>query len=213
MARKIAHVSNANLVPSDDCVAILINREGFEAKAYWDPTGKLWTIGYGHTRTAKKGMVITKAQAFELKRQDMALFASCVLENVPVKLTQWQFDALVSFAFNFGCGGFKKTDVYKKLVKGDYAGASASFTKYNKSGGRVLGGLTKRRTMEKQLFDTGDVTLLADNVATDQALDVSNSAVSPTMQKTIAYLTVATLGSSLAWNGYQLLSRTRKSRR
>lgn len=167
--------ANANLHVTDNVIKLLVDREGFSSCAYWDNTGKLWTIGYGHTRTAaelkNKGKCITKEEAFALKKLDLLDAENCVKRTCPIALTQGQFDGLVSFTFNYGCGGFQKTGVYKEIKKANVKGASAEFPKHIKSGGKVLPGLITRRKMERSLFDTGN---LADSVAGNGSRNMEN---------------------------------------
>lgn len=66
--------------------------------------------------------------------------------------TQSQFDALVSFAFNLGVGNLKKSTLLKKFNAGDIQGAVLQFKSWNKAGGKVLAGLTRRRDAEMKLF-------------------------------------------------------------
>ena len=66
--------------------------------------------------------------------------------------TQAQFDALVSFAFNLGVGNLKKSTLLKKFNAGDVQGAALQFKSWNKAGGKVLAGLTRRREAEMKLF-------------------------------------------------------------
>lgn len=68
------------------------------------------------------------------------------------KMTQGQFDALVSFAFNLGIGALAKSTLLKKHLAGDYAGAAREFAKWKFGGGRVLPGLVKRRAAEVALY-------------------------------------------------------------
>jgi lysozyme len=75
---------------------------------------------------------------------------NCVTSGVTVELTQNQFDALVSFAYNTGCGSLAK--VAQILNTGDFAGATSKMKEYTKSGGVVLPGLVKRRAIEVNLF-------------------------------------------------------------
>ena len=125
--------------------------EGLRFKSYLCPAG-VWTIGWGHTRTAKEGQVITIEQAEKLLIADLRDFESTVNAFVKVDLTQNQFDALVSFAFNVGSGAFRGSTLLKKLNSGDYQGASEEFPRWNKADGRVSIGLQKRREKERQLF-------------------------------------------------------------
>ena len=130
---------------------LIKSHEGLRTTAYQDPVG-VWTIGYGHTGTAKPGQKITEAQAEQLLRQDVGWAQDAVRKNVKVPLTQGQFDALVSFTFNAGAGALGRSTLLKKLNAGDYAGAQAEFGKFVHAGGRVLPGLVRRRNEEAQMF-------------------------------------------------------------
>ena len=88
---------------------------------------------------------------------------------VKVPLTQGQFDALVSFAFNCGAGNLKKSSLLKKLNAGDYDGARASFDLYTRSKGKVLRGLMRRRDAEQALWGDADCVLLPQEPVTHPA--------------------------------------------
>lgn len=120
--------------------------EGLRLQAYRCPAGVL-TIGYGHTGSdVTAGMTITKEQALDLFMNDIRKFEDYVTAT-GLTLTQNQFDALVSFAFNCGAGNLRK------LVKGrDYRQIADAMLLYNKGGGKVLPGLVKRRQWEHDLF-------------------------------------------------------------
>ena len=130
---------------------LIKSHEGLRTSAYQDPVG-VWTIGYGHTGTAKPGQKINEAQAEQLLRKDVGWAEDAVRKNVKVPLTQGQFDSLVSFTFNLGAGALGKSTLLQKLNAGDYAGAQAEFGKYVHAGGRVLPGLVRRRNEEAQMF-------------------------------------------------------------
>ncbi|MGK7949886.1 MAG: lysozyme [Xenococcaceae cyanobacterium] len=105
----------------------LIKRwEGFRSNAYLCP-GNVWTIGYGHTATAKPGMVINTHQAEMLLKSDLRRFETAVDSLTHVPLNQAQFDALVSFTFNVGIGAFGKSTLLRKLNRKDYSGAANEF--------------------------------------------------------------------------------------
>lgn len=126
--------------------------EGTVLKVYKDAVG-LPTIGIGHL--IKKGeqfTTITQQQAEELLAKDLKQFEEGVSTSVKVALTQNQFDALVSFAFNLGVGNLNSSTLLKKLNAGDIQGAADQFPRWNKAGGRTLAGLTRRRLAEKELF-------------------------------------------------------------
>lgn len=125
--------------------------EGLYLEAYLCPAN-VWTIGYGHTKTAVPGMRITESEAEDLLRQDMEWVEEAVNRLVAVPLTQNQYDALCSFTFNVGAGALGKSTLLKKLNAGDYAGAANEFPRWNRGGGRVLRGLVNRRADEQALF-------------------------------------------------------------
>jgi lysozyme len=135
---------------SDNCVALVKQFEGFEAKAYKCPAG-VWTIGYGHTLNVRLNDVITEAQASTLLEEELQEYAAKVAKIVPTA-NQNQFDAMVSFAYNLGVNALGTSTLLKKHLAGDYKGAQAEFLRWNKANGRVLTGLTKRRQQESVLY-------------------------------------------------------------
>lgn len=126
--------------------------EGLYLKAYRCPAG-VPTIGYGHTAGVAMGQTVTQQQADDYLRRDVRQFERAVSRLVRVPLTQGQFDALVSFAFNLGEGALAQSTLLRLLNAGDYAGAAAQFERWNKAGGRVLPGLVRRRAAERALFE------------------------------------------------------------
>ncbi|MDE6314164.1 MAG: glycoside hydrolase family protein [Lachnospiraceae bacterium] len=131
--------------------------EGCRLQAYRDCVGVL-TIGYGHTGDVAAGQVITQQRADELMVKDLERFERGVERCVTVPLTQEQFDALVSFSYNLGTGSLQKSTLLRKLNGKDYQGAAQEFVKWNKAGGKVLAGLTRRREAEKAMFLSGKTT-------------------------------------------------------
>ena len=132
--------------------ALIRQFEGEELKAYRCSAGVL-TIGVGHTGAdVKPGMTITKAQSDALLAADLARFEKAIADAVKVPLTQNQFDACVSLAFNIGVAAFKSSTLLRLLNAGDYQGATAQFARWNKAGGKALTGLQKRRAAEAALF-------------------------------------------------------------
>lgn len=133
-------------------VDLIKSFEGLELKAYKDSVG-VTTIGYGSTGPhVSMGMTITKEQAEQLLKKDLERFERGVSDLVKVPLNQNQFDALVSFSFNLGLGNLKSSTLLKKLNASDYIGASKEFERWNRAGGKVLNGLTRRRIAERDLF-------------------------------------------------------------
>ncbi|MFC1022272.1 lysozyme [Pasteurella multocida] len=139
----------------------LIKRfEGCELTAYKDAVG-VPTIGYGHTLNVKMGQKITALEADKLLCEDVAHFEQGVMrliQEMGISVTQNQFDALVSFAFNLGLGNLRRSTLVKKLYlmkQTDTASQQAvacEFLRWNKAGGKVLLGLTRRRQAEHDLF-------------------------------------------------------------
>ena len=130
----------------------LIKRyEGCRLKAYKPvPTEKYWTIGFGHYGPdVTEGMTITQAQADAFLVEDIARFENAVNAQ-KLTLSQNQFDALVSFAYNCGVGNLAK------LCKGrSLAEIADAMLLYDKSNGKPLAGLTRRRKEERELFLSG----------------------------------------------------------
>ena len=92
-------------------LAIVKASEGLRLKAYRD-TGGVWTIGWGHTRTAREGMEIPAEKAVELLRSDLVEAEQGVSRAIGrAPTSQSQFDAMVSLAFNIGIGAFRTSTV------------------------------------------------------------------------------------------------------
>lgn len=126
--------------------------EGLKLRAYLCPA-KVWTIGYGSTGPhVTPGKVITAAQADELLQDDLDRFEKAVTRLVTVPLTQNQYDALVSFAFNVGISALERSTLLKRVNAKLFDQARAEFAKWNRAGGRPLAGLTRRRAAEAALF-------------------------------------------------------------
>lgn len=141
---------------SEKGVALIKSFEGLNLTAYKDSVG-VWTIGYGWTQPVDgkpitKGMVIKPETAERLLKTGLVSYENDVSKLVKVKLTQGQFDALVSFAYNLGTRALSTSTLLKKLNAGDYDGAADEFPRWNKAGGKELAGLTRRREAEFALF-------------------------------------------------------------
>lgn len=134
-------------------LALIKEFEGCKLQAYTDSVG-VWTIGYGCTTDVAPGMMITLAQAEQRLVDDLKHAETCVNGAVTVPLTQGEFDALVSWVFNLGCGSLRKSTLLRKLNESDYDGAAQEFLRWDKAGGKVLAGLTRRREAEAELFES-----------------------------------------------------------
>ena len=137
---------------SDAGIALTKGFEGLRLKAYQDCGGVL-TIGYGHTGPdVVEGMTIDEAQAEALLRADVQAAVDCVNRAVTTVIAQNQFDALVDFCFNVGCGGLLNSTLLRKVNAEDFAGAAAQFALWVHAGGEVVAGLVRRRKLEAEMF-------------------------------------------------------------
>lgn len=127
---------------------LLQSFEGLSLKAY--PDGPGYSIGYGH-HGAQAGQTITRAEAEALFDADVQRFENAVSLSAPA-MSQHQFDAMVSLAYNIGTGGFSGSTVLQRHRMGDYAGAADAFRMWNKSMGQVHQGLVDRRERERHVY-------------------------------------------------------------
>lgn len=131
--------------------------EGLKLTAYLCPAN-VPTIGYGTTKGLTRADVgkktITEAEATRLLLEDVARFEKAVDKLVKVKLTENQRGALVIFTYNLGEGNFASSTLLKRVNAGDFNAAQAEFARWDRAGGRVLAGLTRRRAAEAKLFAT-----------------------------------------------------------
>ena len=125
--------------------------EGCELEAYKCPAG-VWTIGYGHIKGVQQGDVITEQQADDMLVEELEEYENYIHKYVAVPLDQNQFDALVSWVFNLGAGNLAASTLLKVLNAGSYDEVPAQIMRWNKAGGKVLEGLTRRRQAEADLF-------------------------------------------------------------
>lgn len=123
--------------------------------AAYDDGGGVWTIGYGHTGSdVEEGLLITQEEAEDLFREDLRCVAQSVEMFVLVPISDSQFGALVSLAYNIGLYAFSSSTLIKYLNASNYGGASREFLKWEYDNGKVLKGLRLRREAEKSLFDS-----------------------------------------------------------
>lgn len=135
---------------SNNMLGALKGWEGLKTKAYKCPAG-VWTIGYGHTGNVSPGQTISEAQAEQYLKQDLSSFeneVTSMANSAGVKLTQGQYDALVSFSYNCGGPTLKESGILQMLKAGHIDEAANKMKQYNKGGGRVLQGLVNRRAQE-----------------------------------------------------------------
>jgi len=143
-------------------MAGLIHFEGLRLRAYKCPAD-VWTIGYGNTyyedgTKVKAGDVITKERALELKANILEKeFARHVRKSVgPIHTTPAQFGAMVMLAYNIGIGGFRRSQVLRNHLDGNWNRAAKSFRGWIRAGGKISRGLIRRRDAEAALY-RGDI--------------------------------------------------------
>lgn len=132
-------------------VSLIKSFEGLRLKSYQDSVG-VWTIGYGATRGITAGMAITIEQAERMLVNDIGRFEPEIERLIKVPLSQGQWDALMSFAYNLGAANLGSSTLLRLLNAGNYVGAAEQFPRWNKAGGQVLAGLAKRRLAERAMF-------------------------------------------------------------
>lgn len=132
-------------------VALIKEYEGLRLKAYRCPS-QVWTIGYGHTRTVRPGMVITEEEADDLLKDDLRKCERAVSSALKVDVSDNQYAALVSFTFNVGSGNLKSSTLLRLLNRGWFEQVPVQLLRWNKSKGEALGGLNRRRAAEGQLW-------------------------------------------------------------
>lgn len=125
--------------------------EGLELDAYPDPAtgGRPYTIGYGRAQGVELGDRITEEEAEAYLEEDVRFFESGVDHLLP-ELTDRQFDAIVSFAYNVGLGALTESTLVRRIKSGEDAAhvIPQELPRWNKGGGRVLEGLVRRRDAE-----------------------------------------------------------------
>lgn len=144
---------------------LAVKRPDGRIQAYPDPGtgGEPWTIGWGSTGVdpfnggrIRKGTVWTREQCDERFVSHLAQFEKAVTEGLAARpASQEQFDAMVCLCYNIGPAGFARSSVLRKHRIGDYPGAAKAFLMWNKAGGKVMRGLTRRREAEAALYRSG----------------------------------------------------------
>ena len=144
---------------NQDALDLITEFEGFVPNWYKDPVG-IWTVCYGHTDAAgsplyknTKSKRFTAAEGRDILANDLKIYETAVQRLFKgTTLNANQYGALVSFCYNLGEGNLSKSTLRKKVLAGDTLAAADEFLKWNRAGGKVLAGLTRRRKAERALF-------------------------------------------------------------
>ncbi|MGE0716715.1 MAG: lysozyme [Alphaproteobacteria bacterium] len=138
-------------------LALIKEFEGCELRAYPDPGtgGEPFTIGFGHVGPeVRPGTVWTQERADRQLEDDVRRFSRAVDEAIGVAVSGNEFSAMVCLAFNIGAGAFARSTLARLVNEGRMAAAADQFLRWDKAGGNVMAGLTRRRTAERELFLT-----------------------------------------------------------
>lgn len=139
----------------DLAIPLIQKFEGLRLEAYPDPGtgGDPWTIGWGSTGPGiGPGVKWTQKQADDRFRADVEKFAAKVAALVKVPLKPNQMAALISFAYNVGTGALSSSTLLRMVNALNFDGAAQQFARWNRAGGKVMAGLTRRRNAEAALF-------------------------------------------------------------
>ena len=144
---------------TNEAKEIIMHFEGFRAEPY-RCSAKVWTIGYGSTRSPSGKHVtidtpdLSESDAETWLAHDCKRIRQIIKRLVKVPLVPCQDDALVSFIYNVGSGNFAASTLRSRLNRYDYEGAAMEFPKWRIANGRVSPGLVRRRKAEQLLFLT-----------------------------------------------------------
>ena len=122
--------------------------EGYKSVAYIPVPGDVPTIGFGTTKDVKMGDTIDPVTALQKKLRDVEVFEGAIKQCVHVPLSQHEYDAYLSLAYNIGSGAFCRSTLVRKLNAQDYKGACKEILRWDKFKGKPLQGLTNRRQAE-----------------------------------------------------------------
>lgn len=132
----------------------ITSMEGYRGEAYDDGVG-VQTYGFGTTEGVKVGDKIEPVKALQRALQDVGKFEGALKKCVKVPLAQYEYDAYISLSYNIGAANFCGSTLVKKLNAGDYAGACAEISRWDRAGGKVMRGLTIRRASERKQCEGG----------------------------------------------------------
>lgn len=128
--------------------------EGLRTTSYRDIVG-VWTVCYGETKGVTEGQTYTKDQCDDMLKLEIAYYEAeldkCLKVSVPIETKI----ALVSWTYNVGPGAACSSTLVRKANAGDIEGACNELPRWNRAGGRIIGGLTNRRVAERELCLSG----------------------------------------------------------
>lgn len=134
--------------------ALIKSYEKLALVAYRKFPGEPWTLGWGRAHDIVEGQTCTPDEAETWFQEDTADAVSTVNKSLTVPVTQNQFDALVSFAYNAGDSAESHSTLVRYVNAGRNDLAAGEFTKWDHVNGQVVLGLLRRREAEQALFQS-----------------------------------------------------------
>ena len=131
----------------------ILTHESYREKAYNDGAG-VTTVGFGSTKGVKPGDRISVEEALRRASSDTEKVGQAIKKCIKVPLSQNEYDAYVSLAYNIGPTAFCNSTLVKKLNQLQYAEACAQISRWTRAGGKELRGLIKRRASERALCES-----------------------------------------------------------
>ena len=138
-------------VISAEGIALIKKFEGCKLEAYLDSVD-VPTIAWGRTKLVSIGDTCTQEQADDWLEEELVEYEGYINDMVKVPLDQSQFDALVAWVYNLGPTNLSKSSLLRELNNENYQAVPNEIKRWNKAGGKVLGGLVRRREAEALLF-------------------------------------------------------------
>lgn len=134
-------------------IAVVAQWEGKSNDPYRDLVG-VWTVCYGETRVEMRRY--TNEECKDMLANGLADFAEPVLKRNPeLRGHDAQLIAAVSLSYNIGSSAYNRSTVAKRFSSGDWKGACNAFLAWNRAGGKVVSGLTRRREAERRICMRG----------------------------------------------------------
>ncbi len=138
-------------------IEIIKHFEGYSSTVYADPIG-IPTIGYGSIwdvngkRLTMDHPPISEEVGEQLLKRELKHVERAIRHLIRVPLTENQFSAISSLAYNIGTSRLSSSTLRAKINREDYQGAADEFPKWRRAGGVILKGLVRRRAAERELF-------------------------------------------------------------
>lgn len=141
---------------SQQGIDLIKHFEGCKLEAY-RCSANVWTHGYGHVKHVQEGDKVTQDEAEDNLILDISMVETHMTRLIHVPLAQHEWDSIVSWCFNLGCGSLRRSTMLNVLNSGDLEGVTKELIRWDNVNGKPSKGLTRRRKAEAHLFDTGKI--------------------------------------------------------